>query len=400
MSSALKSEKDRDILFRVHSPVAAWRSLVDTYSSKTHGASLALLHNLNSVRIEANDDPTLKLLKMEDIARSLRSSHSQWHRLTESYGIGKFVNALPREYDIQKQMLEERDDGFSREAVVSSVQKRFESSTYKKLHHSNPKSAEDQAFVVTGGGKNQPGRGGSCHGSGKPGGSQGSRGKSGCGGSGGGSFSGGGASSGGGSGNRREGPPHRQVLKDGEHGDAVDMPGRTSTNDDSPVRSEAELEAYTTLEIKTCECLVSMMEEGAIRRIGDDLKLLGTEATGHFTYDPRSLEKYAECSRVLRCAGGNTFTIVGTSTLRLSLRPGEGMFCVTSMDVAQVPGLSRHLLSLGRITDAGNRYIGTLEGIRVVFATPGDELFAPSYGQLNGLSGYRTDTSSEEKHMP
>ena len=32
--------------------------------------------------------------------------------------IGKFVNALPREYDIQKQMLEEREDGFSREVVV------------------------------------------------------------------------------------------------------------------------------------------------------------------------------------------------------------------------------------------------------------------------------------------
>ena len=71
------------------------------------------------MRIGTNDDPTLKLLEMEDIARSLRSSHSQWQHLTESCVIGKFVNALPREYDIQKQMLEEREDGFSREAVVS-----------------------------------------------------------------------------------------------------------------------------------------------------------------------------------------------------------------------------------------------------------------------------------------
>ena len=43
---------------------------------------------------------------------------------------------------------------------------------------------------------------------------------------------------------------------------ASDMPGRTSTNDDSPMCSEAEVEAYTTLEIKTGECLVSMMEGG------------------------------------------------------------------------------------------------------------------------------------------
>ena len=38
--------------------------------------------------------------------------------------------------------------------------------------------------------------------------------------------------------------------------------------------------------------------------MGDDLWLLDTGATDHFTYDPRSLENYAECSRVLRCAGG------------------------------------------------------------------------------------------------
>ena len=202
LSSALKSEKDRDIIFRVSFPGAAWRSLVETYSLKTQAASLDSLHKLDSVRIGTNDDPTLKFLEMEDIARSLRSSHSQWQHLTESYVIGKFVNALPREYDIQKQMLEEREDEFSREAVVSSVQKRFKSSAYKKLRRSEPKSAEDQAFAVTGEGENNPGHGGSRHGSRNPGGSQGDCGNGGSdrgrgnSGSGGGGFSGGGASSG------------------------------------------------------------------------------------------------------------------------------------------------------------------------------------------------------------
>ena len=102
--------------------------------------------------------------EIDDIARSLRSSQSQWQHLTESYVIGKFVNALPREYDIQKQMLEEREDGFSREVVVSSVQNRFESSAYIQLHCSKPKSADNQAFAVTGRDKNHPGRDGSRHG--------------------------------------------------------------------------------------------------------------------------------------------------------------------------------------------------------------------------------------------
>ena len=62
---------------------------------------------------------------------------------------------------------------------------------------------------------------------------------------------------------------------------AVDILGRTSKDDDSDV------EAYTTLEIKTGECLVSMMEDGGIRQMVDDLWLLDTGATGHYTYDPQ-----------------------------------------------------------------------------------------------------------------
>ena len=141
-----------------------------------------------------------------------------------------------------------------------------------------------------------------------------------------------------------------------------------------------------------------MMEEGTKRHIGDDLWLLDTEAAYHFTYDPRSLENYAERKKALRYAEGNTFPIVGTGTLRISLRSGEEVVCVTLMEVRHVPGLPRHLLSLRRIADSGNKYIGTREGIRTVFTKSGDELFAPSYRQLiNASFVYRSDMSSEEK---
>ena len=46
-------------------------------------------------------------------------------------------------------MPEEREYGFSREAAVSLVQKRIDSSAYKQLRRSKPKSGEDQAFAVT-----------------------------------------------------------------------------------------------------------------------------------------------------------------------------------------------------------------------------------------------------------
>ena len=198
-------------------------------------------------------------------------------------------------------MLEEREDGFSREAVVFSVQKRSDSSAYKQLRRSKPKSGEDQAFAVTGGGKNHPGRGGSRHGSRKPGGSQGDRGSGGSGGRG---SSGGGASSGSSSpatakpGGRtcwvRKNDQHyvrdcpKQICQGcGERGHyitkcgrmenavmAIDMLGTKSTDDDSLVCSEADVEVYTTLEIKTGEYLVSMMEEGGIRQTRDYLVTL------------------------------------------------------------------------------------------------------------------------------
>ena len=57
----------------------------------------------------------------------------------------------------------------------------------------------------------------------------------------------------------------------------VDVLGGTSKDDD------LDAEAYTTLEIKTGGCLVSMLEEGGIRQMGNDLWLLDIEATGHFT---------------------------------------------------------------------------------------------------------------------
>ena len=223
-------------------------------------------------------------------------------------------------------MLEEKEGGFSREIVVASVQKQFEYSVYKQLRRSKPKPAEIQAFVVTGRGKNRRGRGGSRHSSKKPGGSQGGRRNGGSGrghgngGSDGGGFSGGGASSGRSSaatvnpGGRtccvcksdqyyvREYP--KQIFQGcGEGGYlitkcgktenavmAVDVLGRTTTDDDYPVCSEAEVEAYTTLEIKTGECLASMMEEGEIRQMRGDLWIHDTGSTGHFTYDSRLLE--------------------------------------------------------------------------------------------------------------
>ena len=57
-------------------------------------------------------------------------------------------------------------------------------------------------------------------------------------------------------------------------------------------------------------------------------------------------------------------------------------------NVAHVPRLNYHLLSLKAIADNGHTYTGTHEGVTVFFST-GDTLFFPSLGRLNFLYAYR-----------
>ena len=73
---------------------------------------------------------------------------------------------------------------------------------------------------------------------------------------------------------------------------------------------------------------------------------------------------------------------------------------MTLMNVAHVPGLPHHRLSLRRIADARNKYIGTREDIPIAFAKSGDELFTLSYEQLNGLFATALIDLVKKKYMP
>ena len=101
LSSSLKAEADRDILFRENSPAAVWRTLGETHSPRTQGARLELLAKLDSVHIAPSDNPVEKYLKMEEYARVLRFSSGNTQHITEPFLLGKFLNALSTEYDVQ-----------------------------------------------------------------------------------------------------------------------------------------------------------------------------------------------------------------------------------------------------------------------------------------------------------
>ncbi|CAN0014730.1 unnamed protein product, partial [Sphacelaria rigidula] len=109
-----------DILLRIHSPATVWRKLEDLFRPKTNEARTALLETFDGVKIGVRDDPEQKLLEMEKLARNL-NSYEEHERLSENRIILKFLNALPFEYHIQKQLLEDREGPLTREVVLTSI---------------------------------------------------------------------------------------------------------------------------------------------------------------------------------------------------------------------------------------------------------------------------------------
>ncbi|CAM9924134.1 unnamed protein product, partial [Sphacelaria rigidula] len=105
-----------------------WRKLEDVFRPKTNGTRTALLEKFDGVKIGVRYDPEQKLLEMEELARNL-NSFEEHERLSGNHILLKFLNALPFEYHIQKQLLEDREGPLTREVVLTSTRKRFESTS-------------------------------------------------------------------------------------------------------------------------------------------------------------------------------------------------------------------------------------------------------------------------------
>ena len=123
IAARLEGKIEYDMLLKLHTPGVVWRKLADVFRPEQM-AIMALLETLDGVKIGARDDLEQKLLEMEDIVQGLSSSGNHQPR-SEDYTLLKFVDALLHEYNIQKQLLEDRDRQLSQD-VMTSVRKRFE----------------------------------------------------------------------------------------------------------------------------------------------------------------------------------------------------------------------------------------------------------------------------------
>ena len=97
---------------------------------------------------------------------------------------------------------------------------------------------------------------------------------------------------------------------------------------------------------------------------------------------------YRESNAYMRTASGSRYPVEGYGDLPLTFRSSSGNVPLLLRNVAHVPKLNYHLLSLRAVADNGHTYSGTKEGV-TVFLSTGDTLFFPPVERLNFLYAYR-----------
>ena len=111
-------------------------------------------------------------------------------------------------------------------------------------------------------------------------------------------------------------------------------------------------------------------------------------ASCHMSHSATGMLNYRESNAYMRTASGSRYPIEGYGDLPLTFRSSFGNVPLLLRNVAHVPKLNYHLLSLRAVADNGHTYTGTKEGVTVFFST-GDILFFPSVGRLNFLYAHR-----------
>ncbi|CAN0014666.1 unnamed protein product, partial [Sphacelaria rigidula] len=152
--------------------------------------------------------------------------------------------------------------------------------------------------------------------------------------------------------------------------DAAMATGADDDSDSSSVCSVADMEAFTSLDTTingdTGEYALSV-ELGEDSQQGEGEQwVFDAGATQHFSHDSHGMTEYRECKgRVLRCAGGSTYLIIGRGNLSLAFRSDGQNVILKLVDGNHVHGVRHHLLSLTRAQQMGHTYTGFRDGFRV-----------------------------------
>ena len=164
-----------------------------------------------------------------------------------------------------------------------------------------------------------------------------------------------------------------------------------SSNDESDAAISGEEEEAFICDMSDEYNDESIDEEGCSAlawQVGDLTVICDSGASCHMSHSATGMLNYRGSNAYMRTASGSRYPIEGYGHLPLTFRSSFGDIPLLLRNVAHVPKLNYHLLSLRAVADSGHSYTGTQEGVTVFFST-GDTLFFSSVGRLNFLYAYR-----------
>lgn len=365
---------------------------------------MALQNKYNSRTMQPHEDPLAVLLEVEGWARDLTEMRGR--EMDDETVLLDFIGVLPLpEYEFEYTFLNE--EKLDRAGLLRITRERYEALHNDAHSRSSKKGAGYSTFASREGG--DPREGGGKGRGGERGSSRRSRWGKGTGSRGGGR--GNGNSSGGGSGDAdavdilcyncgekghvARACPERICSTCTDKGHGVDPTPKTavlpvgSVCDDGASIDEKR-KAVVTDDSPGGNLDAGLEESGKLAgRPGDEAWIPLCGATQHCTYSKNGMVNYRECdNRSMKNMAGDCFPIIGTGDLCMSFRSAGGVVRLRMLNVAHVPDLAHHFLSLRRVADAGNRFVGNKEGITIALAS-GASLFAPLVGNQNFLYGRR-----------
>ncbi|CAM9780645.1 unnamed protein product [Sphacelaria rigidula] len=176
--------------------------------------------------------------------------------------------------------------------------------------------------------------------------------------------------------------------------------GAVDDSDSFSVSSEVDGEASpldTTINGDTGGYALSVGQGGDRQQGEGEPWIFDTGITQHFSHDSHWRAEYRGCKgRVLRCAGGSTYPIVGRGNLSLAFRSDGQDVRLKLMHVDHVSDVRHHLLSLTKIQNMGHTYTGFRAGFGVDLIS-GNTLKIPRQPRHLKMYARRLDQSGGDK---
>ena len=137
--------------------------------------------------------------------------------------------------------------------------------------------------------------------------------------------------------------------------------------------------------------------EGLAMQVGEAMEgwYFDTGASGHMSPSLEGMTNLQSCNKSLQVANGVTLPIEGKGNLVVEFQSGLESVRLQLHEVAYVPKLSYHLLSLLKAVEQGYKYIGDENGLTMMLKSS-KKLLAPNVRNMYLTYGYRPEGDVEQ----